>query len=861
MRIVPRRILAAAAGCWVAVAAAQSPEPEVRRAIPVGPVPTPTPAADPQVPAWMERVPEMLRARRADEERAAAAEAPPRDNPPQEQEVEVRRALPAQPSLQPAPPAPDAAPGGDIEEIRAAPTVPVVDPAMGVLERANAFYARKLHDLAVPEYERYLEMHASGPNRQAALFRLAESQRALGRNAAAQQNYEALLMEFGTGDFVGPTSYRLGELYFSAASYDLAAKQFDRAARYVKDPKLKLAARFYEARSHEGSGRRIDALNAYRAVAAVTEDNPYRDMALMHVAEGDAAAGLRDSALRQFEELAKKAENPTLRASAGVKGGLIALDLKEDARARALLDAVAGMQEMGEWRTAARLALLRADYESGRYAEAAARAESLLPSLPDESRPEALLVFANAQRQLGRHEEALALYRRLIAEHPDHAAARDARFHQLVSMVAQKDPGTLAAIDAFLAGAPEQADKARAELLKAELLFGEGRYDEAAPLYESASATAANEQHRAEALYKLAWCRMQSKQYDGAIQSLTRFLILHPSHPLAPAALAQRAVAQMQTGQPGAAIQDFEAIIHSYPKAKERETAMQQRALLLGQQKRNAEMIAAFERLLAEYPDTPAAAQANFWIGYAAFDAGKYPQAIAALEKARRADPEQYGERATLRLLLAHYYQQDRRAAEAEARRLGGDKTPVEIQRWIGMQALQAGDAAVAVEFLAPAGAAPDAPDDVRLALADAQLRQKQYEAARRTLEALLPGLPDPRAKAEVHLLLVDAMLGMAQPEPARRHAEEALLLQPEGKINARARLANGRALEAQKKYDEAARAFMSVALLYEDAELTPRALQLASRAYRNAGNAADAERATEELRRRFPDYQGAPAS
>ena len=105
-----------------------------------------------------------------------------------------------------------------------------------------------------------------------------------------------------------------------------------------------------------------------------------------------------------------------------------------------------------------------------------------------------------------------------------------------------------------------------------------------------------------------------------------------------------------------------------------------------------------------------------------------------------------------------------------------------------------------------------------------------------------------------------EALIGLNDNEAAKVQAEEALKLQPEGRLNAEARLANGRALLAQDRYDDAARAFMAIALLYDEKDLTPEALVLAEKAYRQANNASDADRAREELQRRYPDFK-APAS
>ncbi|MBU3664770.1 MAG: tetratricopeptide repeat protein [Chthoniobacterales bacterium] len=788
------------------------------------------------------------------------------------QEPEVRRAEPVTPALPadvrraepvtaPAAPASavDAATG--LEEVRAAPSSVLLDPTSQILSQANGFYSRKMYDLAAAKYQEFLQSGRPGPDRQAALFRLGESLRALQRPAEALASYRQLTTDFNSGDFLGPGAYRLGEMQYAARDFDGAAASFRIAAHHVRDPKLRLAAKFFEGRALDAAGRKFEALSAYREVASQKEDNPYRERAIFDLADADARAGLTDGAFRQFKGLAETAQNPTVRTSAAVKAGLLAIDNREFDLARPLLESAAKIPEMPAWSGAAQAGLVRLDYESDNYESAAKRAAEILPQLPPEAKPEVMLLAANARRQLGQQSEALALYDKLTSEFPDSKSAKDAAFHRLVSLVAQKDERALNQIEVFLMSSSDEDERARASLLKAELLFGQNRYAEAADLYAKAAASPGTSKYRADALYKLAWCRMQQKQYDDAVMVLTRFVQQFPRHPLAASAYAQRAMAQLQTGQKEAALADFGAIIDSMRGAKEREEAMIQRALLLGSMQRPAEMSAAFERLLAEYPETGSAAQANFWIGYHAEQSKKYREAVGPLEKARELDKEKYGERAGLRLLLCHYQLGDREAAAREAKALGASKTPAEVRQWLGTSALEAKDYDTAIEFLATLAAADDAPEEVRTALAQAQIGAGKPDDARRTLEQLLPRVHEPKAKARVHLLTAEALIAMKDGAKAKEHAEEALRLQPEGRVNAEARLANGRALLAQDRYDDAARAFMSVALLYDEKDITPQALVLAEQAYRKASNQPDADRAKEERERRYPDYKPAASS
>jgi TolA-binding protein len=770
---------------------------------------------------------------------------------------EIRRAEPVVPTAVPSAAgqvaAPEAVPAG---EIRTMPAVATTDPLMAVFEQANGYYAQKMYDLAVAKYQEFLQLRSAGAERQASLFRMGESLRALNRNTEAMAAYQQLTKEYHTGDFLGPAAYRLGEMQYTAREYDGSIESFRLAGLHVRDAKLRVASKFFEGRALDAANRKLEALSAYRAVVAEPGDNPYRERAMFDLAESDARAGLTEGAYRQFRKLAETAKTPAVRAGGAVKAGLIAIDAKDYAAARPLLVQAEAERELAAWRTAAQNGLLRLDYEEQKYEDVADRAAKLLPELPREAQPEALLLAANARRQLGQQAEALALYDRLVAGYPDSSSAQEAGFHRLVSLVAQRDERAAAQIDAFLASSRDPAERARASLLMAELLFERKDYAGAEKFYASAANSSGTEKYRADALYKLAWCRLQQKNFDNAISTLTEFIGQYPRHPQMATAFMQRAMAQLQTGQREGALADFGVIIDKQRGAPEREDAMLQRALLFGNLERPAEMSAAFERLLAEYPETRSAAQAKFWIGYAAFEKKDYREALPGLAAARKLDPDKYGERATLRLLLAQYYLQDRVAAAAEARALAVEKSPKEVRLWLGAAALEAGDFAEAAEFLGPLANEQDADTGLRVSLARAQAGSGNHERARVTLETVLPLLHEPKETARAHLLLADSLIALQRGAEAKDHAEAALRLQPEGRINAEARVMNGRSLLAQDRFDDAARAFMAVALLYDEKDITPQALVLAEQAYRRAQNASDADRAHEELQRRYPDYK-----
>src|SRR5438309_255078 len=144
------------------------------------------------------------------------------------------------------------------------------------------------------------------------------------------------------------------------------------------------------------------------------------------------------------------------------------------------------------------------------------------------------------------------------------------------------------------------ADKAK--LLKAESLYKQQKFTEAAPVYEELRGSQLNPKLRAEAAYKLGWSCIQLKDAARVIETFSYFIKTFPESPQAPIALIQRALAYQQSNNLDAAVADLNFLINNYPAAKEREAALQQKALLLGEQNREPEMAQTFQQLLKEFP-------------------------------------------------------------------------------------------------------------------------------------------------------------------------------------------------------------------------------------------------------------------
>jgi len=740
------------------------------------------------------------------------------------------------------------------------------------LEYANALFTRKMYDLAIPEYEKYLSDYGGASGRANAYFGLGESYRLLGRNGSARTNFQKVLDEFGDSEFAGPAAYALAVLAFSQKDFTAAQPLFHRAAAKSKDASVALSAKYFEARCLESTKRADDALMLYLQVAEAKSQ--YREDARTTAGAMLLARGRRTDALKQYEALASEAEKPAAKAEAAVRAGLIALDLavadraKIDSamaeKARVLLQKGRAASDSGKWKGVAQAGLLRLEYQTGQFAQIISDYKKSAEQLPDEAKPEAMLLVGNAHRQLGHAQEAERIYREIIEKFPSREEAKDARYQRLINIYNSDPNAVIAEVDDFLKTNPTSERADQAKLLKAEALYKQQRFAEAAPFYEELRASQLAPKLRAEAAYKQGWCAAQMKDGARAIEAFSYFIKTFPDNPQTPIALTQRALAYEQSNNMDAAIADLNFLISNYPSAKEREAAIQQKALLLGELNREPEMAQTFQQLLKEYPKSSAVAQANYYIGKAAFDGKEYKRALTSLDAARRLNREQYYNPATLRIILAHYYLRDRKTATSEVDTFlastGNTNVPPEVLEWLGIEYYNDKNYLLAEKYLGvlgrienPAGVKPD----FWFYLGDVAGKLKHYDEAENAYSHYLQSSTDAAGKAKALLALGVTKISAHKPDDAEKIAAEIMTLQPEGKVNAEARLLAGDVQFERQRFEDAGKAYAGVALLYDDPAITPRALNKAADAYRRAGKTEEADRVAKQLRDRYPNYAG----
>src|SRR5947199_9049484 len=511
---------------------------------------------------------------------------------------DVRRARPVD-----EPPAPRAVPAQEsadktlrslVQEFSETPAGETERSDQRQLDYANALFTRKLYDLAIPEYQKYLDEYPGRSGRANAYFSLGECYRNLNRVSSARTNLQKVLNDYGDSEFAAPAAYALAEIAFADKDYATALPLFHRSAGKSKEPAVALSARYFEARCLEALGRKDEAANIYAGVAESGNPNPYREDARVTAASIFAARGRKVDALKQYEALANEAQKPALKAESAVRGGMIALELiqadkgKLDKsmfdRATALLQKGRTMPEAGKFRAIAQVGLRRLQYQTGQYAQLLADYKKELEKLPEAAQAEVSLLAANSQRQCGHPKEAEALYHQITTKYPDREEAKDAAYQQLINVYNSDSSALSAAVDRFLATNPTNERADQAKLLKAEALYKQQNYTEAASMYGELRASELSPRLRAEAAYKLGLCHVQTKNVPAAIEAFTYYMQTFPDSPQMPAALAQRALAYEQDKNYNAALTDLTIILDKYPKTHEREATLQLKSLYLGRQ-------------------------------------------------------------------------------------------------------------------------------------------------------------------------------------------------------------------------------------------------------------------------------------
>jgi len=281
-------------------------------------------------------------------------------------------------------------------------------------------------------------------------------------------------------------------------------------------------------------------------------------------------------------------------------------------------------------------------------------------------------------------------------------------------------------------------------------------------------------------------------------------------------------------------------------------------------------MAETYKILLKDFPKTAAAADANYWIGWGAFENKNYKDVPEPLGAARQLDKEKYFERASLRVLLSYYYLEDWESVGREidlyATAGGKGQVPEQVLRGVAMHYYEQADRAEksdarlhdfgeAAKYLDLMCKREDAKPDDFLNLGRSLLSLGDYKNAVDPLDKYLRNSKDPVPRCVGLTALSQAQIGLRDFDAAQKAVDEALSLLSEGRLYALAKIADGDIQSGRGNFEAAAKRYEEISVLIDDEEVTPPALEKAIDAYEKAGKTEDTKRLLNTLQSRYPEY------
>jgi TolA-binding protein len=619
------------------------------------------------------------------------------------------------------------------------------------LSFANALLSERRYEVAAEEFDKVLRAARPGsPEAADALYGLARAELFLRKYGDARQHLEQFLRVAPEHASAATARFRLGEAAYlmrdPRAAAPLLEDYLERHPGHVHND----VAWSYLGDVRLGLSDPAGARQAYEKAVHDYPDGPLADRARYHLGRLLAEQGETDRALELFASLAART---------------------------------------GEWADRARLQIGLAQLAAKRYDDALATFEALERSAPaGPARIEARLRRAEALAGLGQVDEAEALLAPIArdAAAPAPLAAQAGYALGDLGWERGQFDAALAAWEAALARGPAPALAPMLLVRSAEALARLGRSGDARARFLQVVERHPRDPWADRALLGAARLAFDARDYPAARTLAATFRSQYPeSARRAEARLIEARAAQLD-GKPAEAVTLLRAMLEDdQPGAETRQTAL----YYLGEALKATGRAAEAETVLAELaraPASPLAANARFALGQGHFEAGRYAEAIEALdgflaegENARSASAPH----ALAYLVLAHHAL-DR---EDDARR-ALDRL---VHGW------------------------PDSDDlaRVRLRLGEDALEARNHEDALTLLRPVAEGRSEWAARARSDLGW--ALVGADRPAEAAEAFATAVAADPDGPLAAEAAYMKGWALEKAGQAVEALAAYADASAHY----------------------------------------------
>ncbi len=717
---------------------------------------------------------------------------------------------------------------------------------------ADGLFARGMYELALREY-RAVADQTSLTNRDVVLYRMAESERALGRVAESDALYEQVITGFPTRVVAQRAALRRAESALESGRFEEVVRVLSDRKEADLEPEGRAAWRYFLAHAEQRLDHPKKAEPLYRRLLKDEASSAYAPFARLELAELVQAREPASPEIRTLLEAVVQAgpANPAGRQAAlKLAGHLYAQkDYAGSADAYAAL-----VQHDPALVATVRVASAWSHFKAERW-------NDVLALTVAASDPDSLYLQANSLRQLQRAEEAARVYRSLLEQHPGHALSESARYEAAVLALSSRDFKAARQLAAAVPSTPQRAE----DLLwiQAEAARGEGDVEAALRWYDQlVREIPAGEKASAARFYAARLTQEQGRWEEASVRY--RAVADDPrGRTLAADALYASAFARMQLDQRAEAVNDWARLQKEHADFARLDEVLYARAHAEVSLDRPADARVQLDTLLKQFPKSTWVPEAHYLLGTVLERDEKWEAAEYHYRLATRGQAEEGLIRRIEFRRVAVLQRQGRNDEAAQAlnkllaQSAGGQGVPAALLDWLArwnadqQRWPEAEKAALALSEQGPAW-------ELLAWYQVGRAREEQgnaegARAAYRTSAVVSGGREATDSAYRLGRLAAAARDGAEARTYLTRAAEQASD-ESMADLRARSYMALAGLDEQEGRAEDALRTLLSVALLYDDPELTPEALYRAAGHLQTLGRGAEREQTLQELKQRYPD-------
>lgn len=722
---------------------------------------------------------------------------------------------------------------------------------------ADGLYARGMYDLAAAEYEKLRAEYPSHSRSGEALFRLAESFFFMKQDAKARPLYEQFSREFPGKAQSETANLRIAEI-LERGGQSAEALALLEVLTSSPSPLIRNSALYLKGKILTAQEKHAEAAPAFEALRAAPagKENPFSGQAAYYL--GEIALKTRDfpKAASYFEQ-----------ARAGDKKDLSQLALLGLGQASALAGDLEKAQAafLEAWQMKAEpSATEEAFYQYTKTLHTMKKDEEALAVIARERAAETSprsidFIEAASLTSLNRHEEALKIYNQLLGTADLRPEEKEtAELGKLETLL------TMERFDEALKEA-EGMNQERAfhqdrwAYLRAEILRRSHRPKDALVWLDKVAAFP-DSPYLSQAALNRGYILYESGDSAAARDAFDAFMKNHPDHAQTAATLKNRITLDIKLEDWAGAIQTSQTYLQHFGSQPDALDVEAQLASLYLQTADPASAAKTFESVIAKAPNSPKRGEWLFYLAYARQTAGDLEDAVKIYAQVVKGSVPEDLFGAALKNTGYCLVQLQKITEAAEAYRRWIREVPEaeagpEIFLWLADHETRAGNGDAVQEVMEAFQKRPAAADSaqaVSFFLGEAGRLKKEPEAALKNYKAAAD-MPGPlRVQALYGQALTEAEIGRS--EDAAQNLETVIREgSADNSLPLKARLELGKLYAAQERPLDSAKAFFAAAILYDDPSV-PEALLQAGRMFIKAGKPDEAEKAFEELKKRYPD-------